>query len=243
MPSEVEDIYLPYNESNEDLFDRIDSLLRNNATADEILDVTDDIILHQRMHLSKKDVALARSIWHKIMGRRLNRKTLEKKKEEKAEQIGNCQQLSFLSLFDQYELDNITENCMAHEADIPQYGKKPVVDINKNVLISLVKKDNEELFVNGSANVYYTGKKFPATVALNQLYYFMPYIKGKGIRDLFLIKIARLGYRKEGTPKEDKSDLRLVFEVKHICKLFEDYKKVKLEIWRTFTDTTISKIL
>ncbi len=243
MPSEVEDIYLPYNESNEDLFDRIDSLLRNNATADEILDVTDDIILHQRMHLSKKDVALSRSIWHKIMGRRLNRKTLEKKKEEKAEQIGNCQQLSFLSLFDQYELDNITENCMAHEADIPQYGKKPVVDINKNVLISLVKKDNEELFVNGSANVYYTGKKFPATVALNQLYYFMPYIKGKGIRDLFLIKIARLGYRKEGTPKEDKSDLRLVFEVKHICKLFEDYKKVKLEIWRTFTDTTISKIL
>ena len=71
----------------------------------------------------------------------------------------------------------------------------------------------------------------------------MPYIKGKGVRDLFIIKIARLGYRKEGTLEEDKNDLRLVFEIEHVGKLFDDYKNVKLEIWRTFTDTTISKIL
>lgn len=80
MPSEVEGIYLPYNEQNGDLFNMIDSMLRNNASADEILDVTDEIILHQRMHFSKEQVSLARSIWHKIIDRRLNRETLKKGK-------------------------------------------------------------------------------------------------------------------------------------------------------------------
>ena len=84
---------------------------------------------------------------------------------------------------------------------------------------------------------------FPTSVALNMLFYFMPYIKGKGVRDLFLIRIARLGYRKEGTPEEDKNDLRLVFEVQFVNQLFDDYKPVELKIWRTFTDTTIGKLI
>lgn len=71
----------------------------------------------------------------------------------------------------------------------------------------------------------------------------MPYLSGKGIRDLYYIKIARLGYRKEGQANEDKNDLRLVFEIERVGQLFDDYKKVKLEIWRTFTDTTMEKIM
>ncbi len=55
------------------------------------------------------------------------------------------------------------------------------------------------MFLDRSATIYYTGKKFPTTIALNKLYYFMPYIKGKGVRDLWMIKIARIGYRKEAT--------------------------------------------
>ena len=47
---------------------------------------------------------------------------------------------------------------------------------DKNVLISLVKNDCVDLFLDGSARIYYTGKKFPSTVALNRLYYFMPYV-------------------------------------------------------------------
>ncbi|MBQ0020130.1 MAG: site-specific DNA-methyltransferase, partial [Bacteroidales bacterium] len=94
-----------------------------------------------------------------------------------------------------------------------------------------------------SAKIYYTGKKFPTTVALNKLYYFIPYLSGRGIRDLYYIKIARLGYRKEGQENEDKNDLRLVFEIERVGQLFDDYKKVKLEIWRTFTDTTMEKII
>ena len=110
-------------------------------------------------------------------------------------------------------------------------------------LVCNVKKDNWKQYLDGSAKIYYTGKRFPTTVALNKLYYFMPYLSGKGIRDLYYIKIARLGYRKEGQENEDKNDLRLVFEIERVGQLFSDYKKVKLEIWRTFTDTTIEKIL
>ena len=71
----------------------------------------------------------------------------------------------------------------------------------------------------------------------------MPYLSGKGIRDLYYIKIARLGYRKEGHVNEDKNDLRLVFEIERVGQLFEDYQKVQLEIWRTYTDTTLDKLL
>ena len=157
-------------------------------------------------------------------------------------------ELNFLDLFDQYALNSITDNSMLHD-DInwEKYGGKPqqaaMVDETKNVLISLVKKDNEKMFLDGSATIYYTGKKFPTSVALNKLFYFMPYIKGKGVRDLFFIKIARLGYRKEGTAEEDRNDLRLVFEVEFVKQLFEDYKPVELKIWQTFTDTTVDKLI
>ena len=157
-------------------------------------------------------------------------------------------QLDFFSLFEKYGDEPITDNSMVHD-DInwEKYGGKPqqaaMVEETKNVLISLVKKDNEKMFLDGSATIYYTGKKFPTSVALNKLFYFMPYIKGKGVRDLFLIRIARLGYRKEGPPEEDKNDLRLVFEVQFVNQLFDDYKPVELKIWRTFTDTTIGKLI
>ena len=157
-------------------------------------------------------------------------------------------QLDFFSLFEKYGDEPITDNSMVHD-DInwEKYGGKPqqaaMVDETKNVLISLVKKDNEKMFLDGSATIYYTGKKFPTSVALNKLFYFMPYIKGKGVRDLFFIKIARLGYRKEGTAEEDRNDLRLVFEVEFVKQLFADYKPVELRIWQTFTDTTVGKLI
>ncbi len=89
------------------------------------------------------------------------------------------------------------------------------LDMTKNVLICNVKKDNVEHFLDGTAKIYYTGKRFPSTIALNKLYYFIPYI-GKqcdqdfyGIRDLYLIKIARVGSRREGELDNDPNDLRI----------------------------------
>ncbi len=246
MPSEVGGIYLPYREENEQIFDKLDEMLRKKATADEILNYTDEIILHQGVGLSNDEVKLARSIWHKIINRRLTRETLDKPTEKKETSKTQPAQLNFLELFDQFELDPITQNFMVREDTEIEYGKKNRklnVDLCKNVLVCNVKKDNWEQYLDGSAKIYYTGKKFPSTVALNKLYYFMPYLSGKGIRDLYYIKIARLGYRKEGQENEDKNDLRLVFEIERVGQLFSDYKKVKLEIWRTFTDTTLDKLL
>ena len=87
------------------------------------------------------------------------------------------------------------------------------------------------------------GKKFPSTVALNKLYYFMPYMKRKGIRDLYLIKIARVGTKKEVHPECDDNDFRLVFETEFVKQLFDDYKPHRLKIWETFTDTTLGELI
>ncbi len=248
MPSEVGEIYLPYKEENAIIFDTIDRMLRKKATADEILDYTDEIILHQGMGLSNEEVKLARSIWHKIINRRLNRELLEKPVKKRNRDIVQYKQLDFLNLFDQYEFEPITQNELVCEDNIVEYKTAPChlrlpIDISKNLLICNVKKDNWKQYLDGSAKIYYTGKRFPTTVALNKLYYFMPYLSGKGIRDLYYIKIVRLGYRKEGQKNEDKNELRLVFEIERVGQLFDDYKKVKLEIWRTFTDTTLDKLL
>ncbi|WP_407401335.1 DNA cytosine methyltransferase [Sodaliphilus sp.] len=169
----------------------------------------------------------------------------EKRKEYK--RIG-IRQLNLYDLFKQFELEPITQNFTVRE-DVeieyvtPDRKTRLPIDLTKNILICNVKKDNWEQYLDGTAKIYYTGKRFPTTIALNKLYYFMPYLSGKGIRDLYFIKIARLGYRKEAQENEDKNDLRLVFEIERVAQLFDDYQKVKLEIWRTFTDTTMEKIL
>lgn len=151
-------------------------------------------------------------------------------------------QLDFFATLRQYP-ENIVENTLPDPPKQETQKLGPDVDDSKNVLISLVKNDNVERYLDQSAKIYYTGKKFPSSVALNKLYYFMPYIKRKGIRDLYLIKIARVGTRKEGQPDNDPNDFRLVFEIEFVKKLFKDYKPVELEIWHTFTDTNMKNVI
>ena len=151
-------------------------------------------------------------------------------------------QLDFFATLRQYP-ENIVENTLPDPPKQETQKLGPDVDDSKNVLISLVKNDNVERYLDQSAKIYYTGKKFPSSVALNKLYYFMPYIKRKGIRDLYLIKIARVGTRKEGRPDNDPNDFRLVFEIEFVKKLFKDYKPVELEIWHTFTDTNMKNVI
>lgn len=147
-------------------------------------------------------------------------------------------QLDYLSTLEQYPNNIIAHSLDENNAQIHNLR----YDKSKNVLISYVKSDNMEQYLDRSAKIYYTGKRFPSTVALNKLYYFMPYYKGKGIRDLYLIRVARVGTRKEGQPDNDPNDLRLVFEIEFIDKLFDDYKPITLEIWRTFTDTNMTDL-
>lgn len=155
-------------------------------------------------------------------------------KLEKVTPIGKT---SVADIAKQYP-SNIVEN-----KSITQHLIDESIDPSKNVLISLVKHDNTAIFLNHSVKIYYTGSKFPSTVALNKLYYFMPYVKGKGIKDLYLIKIARVGTKQEVYPECKDNDFRLVFELEYIKPLFSTYIPIHLDIWYTFTDTKLSNIL
>ena len=115
----------------------------------------------------------------------------------------------------------------------------------KNLLIGFVKPDNTEYFLDGShTKTYYTGKtkSFPSTIALNKLYYFMPYIKGRGVRDLYLIRVARIGSKAEVHKDCDDKDPRLVFDLEFLQSLPE-YVPVRLNMFNTYCDTTLGRIM
>jgi len=121
--------------------------------------------------------------------------------------------------------------------------KQYTLDPTKHLLIGLVKKDNEEYFLREEpTKIYYTGKTktFPSTVAINKLYYFMPYIKEKGVRDLYLIRVARIGNKAEIHPKSKDEEPRLVFELEYLESLPE-YKMISLSrYW--YRDTFLGKV-
>ena len=73
MPSEVENIFLPYHNSNENLVETIDKMIRANKNIDEILEITNKEILMKNYGFSKDEVDMADSIWKKLSKRRLNR--------------------------------------------------------------------------------------------------------------------------------------------------------------------------
>jgi len=118
------------------------------------------------------------------------------------------------------------------------------LDKTKHLLVGYVKSDNEEYFLKEEpTKIYYTGKtrSFPSTIALNKLYYFMPYIKGKGVRDLYLIRVARIGTKAEIHPKSNDIDPRLVFDLEYLQSL-TDYVPIRLNFLRTYTDTFAGRI-
>ena len=140
-----------------------------------------------------------------------------------------------LSLF-----DNLTEPilCNAHK-------KTVTLDQSKRLLIGLVKEDNTEYFLdNAPTKIYYTGKtrNFPSTIALNKLYYFMPYIKGKGVRDLYVIRIARIGNKAEIHPQSKDKEPRLVFELE-LLKQFPEYINIQPNVLYTYRDTTLGYVM
>lgn len=67
-------------------------------------------------------------------------------------------------------------------------------------------------------------------------------MKRKGVRDLFLINIARVGTKKEVHPECDDNDFRLVFEIQFVKQMFDEYQPIHLDIWQAFTDTTIAEL-
>lgn len=68
----------------------------------------------------------------------------------------------------------------------------------------------------------------------------MPYIKGKGVRDLYLIRTARIGTKAEIHSDSNDTDSRLVFDLEYLQSL-PDYVLTRLNFLRTYTDTFAGK--
>ena len=132
---------------------------------------------------------------------------------------------------------------------IPQKGT--FVEVGNRILIGLVanssRKGYFQSFLDGTATLYYTGSHFPTTIALQDLHYFMPYIKGQGIRDVYEIVRMRTVTAKEVKQVESEGtadDLRLAFDLRFSRQLFADYQKIDTHkmICHTFIDTTFETL-
>lgn len=73
MPNEAERILLPYHKDNVTLLSDIDTSLRNKTNIEDVLKITNQIILKEHYGLTNKEIQLAHSIWKKLSYRRLNR--------------------------------------------------------------------------------------------------------------------------------------------------------------------------
>ena len=124
--------------------------------------------------------------------------------------------------------------------------KNYTLDKTKHLLIGIVKKDNEEYFLKEEpTKIYYTGPSgtFPSTIALNKLYYFMPYIKGKGVSDLYLIRVARVGNKAEVHQETNDERPRLVFELEYLESLPKNqWVRLDKDTDFAFKDTLLGRI-
>ena len=133
---------------------------------------------------------------------------------------------------------------------IPQKGA--FVEVGNRVLIGLVGDNNrgnaaKSKFLDSTATLYYTGNKFPTTIALQNLHFFMPYIKGKGIRDVYEITRIRTISAKEAKQldgEEGENDIRLAFTIHFIRQQFTDYQNIDTNkmAFNTFIDTTFEEL-
>lgn len=73
MPNEAERVLLPYHNDNALLLKQIDKLIRNKSTIEEVLKITNQIILKEHFGFTQKEIILAHNIWKKLSSRRLNR--------------------------------------------------------------------------------------------------------------------------------------------------------------------------
>ena len=132
---------------------------------------------------------------------------------------------------------------------IPQKGA--FMEVGDRVLIGLVRESSRKSYLkkfeDGEADLYYTGPSFPTTIALHNLHFFIPYFKGKGIRDVYEITRVRTikgSEAKQIDMETGKDDLRLAFHLKPHHQLSDDYQSIKphLLVDYTFYDTTFGEL-
>lgn len=134
---------------------------------------------------------------------------------------------------------------------IPQKGI--VVNVPNRVLIGVAKTSSQRGYLGSfeerTAKRYYTGPYFPTTIPLDGLHFFIPYISGKGIKDVYKITRIRTITGKEvkqlkNDDDEVMNDLRLAFYLEFSHSIGNEYIPIKMSgfIKDTFLDTTFEQI-
>lgn len=82
---------------------------------------------------------------------------------------------------------------------------------------------------------------------MHDLHYFIPYIKGEGVRDVYEIVNVRTITGKEAKQIEGENatdDMRLAFELRFCRNLFDNYRQIDTHklINYTFIDTSFDKM-
>lgn len=168
--------------------------------------------------------------------------TKKDKKTQTSTVERSYKQLSLFDLFEEFGCASIVEHDMSSEPLIVY--EKGIMTLPRNlqsekILIGIVSRNGEKPFESMNGSIYYTGKRFPATIDIKTLRYFMPYIKGKGVRDLYLIKSIRVAeYKKNNNTPE----YRMAFDMECLGQVYPDFKKIDLEIWHTYSHKNIEDL-
>ena len=140
------------------------------------------------------------------------------------------------------------KSCETIARVIPQKGA--FVEVGNRVLVGLVREDNPQFanFQDGTATLYYTGRQFPTTIALQDLHFFMPCVKGCGLRDVYEVTRVRTITGSEAKRTEECDDdgksLRLAFELRYARRQYTDYQPIDPSrlVNYTFIDTTFDEL-
>ena len=125
------------------------------------------------------------------------------------------------------------------EQTIPQKGT--TLEVPDKVLVGVVPKENAAQYEDRTSIEYHTGRKVPQTIPLNDIDWFVPYISGKGARDLYRVKRVHTGLKGDSTPDDN---LRIILDIEYVQPLYPDYKQFPSGylVGEVFKYTTIGEL-
>lgn len=126
------------------------------------------------------------------------------------------------------------------EQTIPQKGT--TLEVPDKVLVGVVPKEKAAQYEDRTSIEYHTGRKVPQTIPLNDIDWFVPYISGKGARDLYRVKRVHTGLKGDSTPDDN---LRIILDIEYVQPLYPDYKQFPSGylVGEVFKYTTIGELV
>lgn len=109
------------------------------------------------------------------------------------------------------------------EQVIPQKGT--TLEVYDTVLMAVVPEKNSAPFEDNTAKVYHTGHRVPQSIPLSDIHWFVPYVSGKGARDLYRVTQVHTGLKDDSSPDDN---LRITLELEYARPLYSNYRTVKV---------------